>query len=78
MWSVGDQDLDLRGEICPFTFVRTKLALEPLPVGARLRVVVDNLPASHNVPVSLRQWGQVVHQVREVVPGLWTIDVERA
>ncbi len=77
-WSVGDHDLDLRGEICPFTFVRAKLALEPLPVGAQLRIVVDNLAASRNVPASLQQWGQRVHQVHEVLPGIWTIDVERA
>ena len=29
--------LDLRGEVCPYTFVRTKLALEELPPGAELR-----------------------------------------
>ncbi len=77
-WSVGDHDLDLRGEICPFTFVRAKLALEPLAVGTRLCIVVDNHAASRNVPASLLQWGQRVHQVREVRPGLWTIEVERA
>lgn len=77
-WSVGDHDLDLRGEICPFTFVRAKLAMEPLAVGAQLCIVVDNLPASRNVPSSLQQWGQIVHHVHEVMPGTWTIDVERA
>ncbi len=77
-WSVGDHDLDLRGEICPFTFVRAKLALEPLAIGMRLCVVVDNRAASRNVPASLLQWGQRVHQVCEVMPGTWMIEVERA
>jgi tRNA 2-thiouridine synthesizing protein A len=58
--------LDLRGEVCPFTFVRTKLRLEELPVGAALRILVDHEPASRNVPRSLREWGQ---EVVEVAPG---------
>lgn len=59
-WSEGDALLDLSGEVCPFTFVRTKLALEELPLGARLRVVVDHPPAAINVPRSATAWGQRV------------------
>jgi TusA-related sulfurtransferase len=72
--------LDLRGEVCPFTFVRTKLALEPLAPGARLRVLVDHPPALKNVPRSLREWGQTVLAVSaapEAGPGAWAIDVEK-
>ncbi|MBS1121180.1 MAG: SirA family protein [Deltaproteobacteria bacterium] len=52
--------LDLCGEVCPFTFVRTKLALEALPIGATLRVVVDHEPAVKNLPRSAAEWGQEV------------------
>ena len=54
------EPLDLRGEVCPFTFVRTKLALEALPLGATLRVVTDHEPASRNIPRSATEWGQDV------------------
>ena len=67
--------LDLRGEVCPFTFVRTKLRLEELPAGARLRIVVDHEPASRNVPRSLREWGQAVVSVASTGDGAWSIDV---
>ncbi|NVN12548.1 sulfurtransferase TusA family protein, partial [Nguyenibacter vanlangensis] len=30
--------LDITGETCPMTFVRTRLALDRLPAGGRLRV----------------------------------------
>jgi tRNA 2-thiouridine synthesizing protein A len=69
--------LDLRGEVCPFTFVRTKLRLEELPSGARLRIVVDHEPASRNVPRSLREWGQTVVSVAAGASGTWTIEVVR-
>ena len=36
-----DQELDLRGEVCPYTFVKTKLALEMMHPGEVLKVAVD-------------------------------------
>jgi tRNA 2-thiouridine synthesizing protein A len=53
-------DLDLAGEVCPYTFLRTKLRLEELPLGAELHVLVDHAPAADNVPRSLRAEGQEV------------------
>jgi TusA-related sulfurtransferase len=55
--------LDLSGEVCPYTFVRAKLRLEELPVGAELHVLVDHAPAAENVPRSLREQGQRVVSV---------------
>jgi tRNA 2-thiouridine synthesizing protein A len=65
--------LDLSGEVCPFTFVRTKLALEALPIGGRLEVVVDHAPARDNVPRSAAEWGQEVEGVAPDGPGRWRI-----
>jgi tRNA 2-thiouridine synthesizing protein A len=71
-------ELDLRGEVCPFTFVRTKLRLEELAPGATLRIVVDHEPASRNVPRSLREWGQDVVEVVAIEgEGAWRIVVVR-
>lgn len=55
--------LDLAGEVCPYTFLRTKLALEELPLGAELHVLVDHAPAADNVPRSLVDEGQEVVSV---------------
>ena len=71
------QELNLRGEICPFTFVRTKLALEALPIGAVLRVIVDHEPATRNIPRSATEWGQEVLGVAAVAPDTWAIDLCR-
>jgi tRNA 2-thiouridine synthesizing protein A len=79
--SPGEQDsplaLDLCGELCPFTFVRTKLALEDLPFGALLRVIVDHEPATRNIPRSAAEWGQEVVGVTSLSPGTWAIDLRK-
>jgi tRNA 2-thiouridine synthesizing protein A len=67
----------VRGEVCPFTFVRTKLALEALPIGATLRVLVDHEPAVRNIPRSATEWGQEVLGVEVVSAGVWAIDLRR-
>ena len=77
VWGAPVEILDLRGEVCPFTFVRTKLRLEELPAGARLEVLVDHEPASRNVPRSAAAWGQRVLGVA-AEPGRWRIRLERA
>ena len=69
--------LSLLGEVCPFTFVRTKLRLEELPVGATLRVIVDHEPASRNVPRSVSEWGQRVLSVEPEPGGTWSIVIEK-
>lgn len=68
---------DIRGEICPFTFVRTKLALEAVPIGETLRVVTDHEPASRNIPRSAIEWGQDVLGVTALPDGTWAIDLRR-
>ncbi|MEO8699204.1 MAG: sulfurtransferase TusA family protein [Kofleriaceae bacterium] len=67
--------LDLAGEVCPFTFVRAKLALEALPLGATLRVVVDHEPAVRNIPRSAREWGQEIAGTAALPDGRWSIDL---
>lgn len=77
--SPGDpaQTLDLAGELCPFTFVRTKLALEALPLGATLRVIVDHEPATRNIPRSATEWGQEILGVAALSPTTWAIDLRK-
>ena len=71
------QIVDIRGEVCPFTFVRTKLALEAVAIGATLRVLTDHEPASRNIPRSATEWGQDVLGVTALPDGTWAIDLRR-
>jgi tRNA 2-thiouridine synthesizing protein A len=72
-----DATADLCGEICPFTFVRTKLALEALPIGGVLQVVIDHEPAVRNLPRSAQEWGQEVLGVTRLDEQRWAILLRR-
>ena len=76
-YGIPEASLDLTGESCPFTFVRTKLALEELPIGADLRVIVDHEPAIRNVPRSATEWGQEVLGVTRLSMRTWAIDLRK-
>lgn len=72
------ESLDLKGEVCPYTFVKTKLALEELQSGQVLRVIVDNLGSAENVPRSLQSEGHVVVDVAKLNDTDWAITVKKA
>lgn len=72
-----DKELDIRGEVCPFTFVKSKLALEEMQVGQVLRVLVDYPPSVESVPKSMREEGQEVLSVSKVGDNTWEILVRK-
>lgn len=47
--------IDIKGQICPMTFVYTKLALEELNKGDILEVELNFLPAIKNVPENCKR-----------------------
>jgi len=51
------KNLDIRGRVCPMTFVYTKLALEELDKGNILEVLLDFAPAIKNVPENCERQG---------------------
>ncbi len=76
--SGGAVELDLRGEVCPYTFLKARLALEAMPAGARLRVLVDNEASAHDVPRSLTAAGHAVLACAPAGAAVWAILVSRA
>jgi TusA-related sulfurtransferase len=72
-----DSELDLRGEVCPSTLVKTILALETLAPGEVLQVVLDHRPAVKDVPLSVRHRGHEVLELRQVSRTDWTVTVRK-
>jgi len=68
-----NQELNIKGEVCPYTFVKTKLALEMMESGGILKIIVDHQPATENVPRSLKGEGHEVLEVRSVNETDWWI-----
>lgn len=73
-----DQEINLRGEVCPYTFVRSKLALEQMESGQVLKVIIDHEPAVRNVPQSMKNEGNEVLAVETLAENEWAIIVRKA
>ena len=73
-----DEELDLQGEVCPYTFVKSKLALEEMESGQVLRVIITNSESADNVPRSLRSEGHTVLGVSKTGDQRWAILVKKA
>ncbi len=72
-----DRDLDLRGEVCPFTFVKSKLALEQMSSGQVIKIIVDNSESASNVPRSIELEGHEVLGVSLQEKSTWGIVVKK-
>lgn len=73
----GDARIDITGEVCPMTFVRTRLALEKLRRGASLHVRLRGGEPLGNVPRSARELGYRVSEPEEESPGsgIWRLSI---
>ncbi len=70
------EELDLRGVICPYNFVKTKLKLDTLAIGSQLVVLLDDGDPIQNVPKSIMNEG---HQVltQEKVDAYYRIVIQK-
>jgi TusA-related sulfurtransferase len=70
---VVNQELNLKGKVCPYTFVESMLALEEMEVGQVLRVIVDYAPSACDVPKTLTREGYEILDVSKVNETDWAI-----
>ena len=65
--NMATKKIDIKGHICPMTFVYTKLALEELNKGDILEVELNFRPAIKNVPENCkRQSLAELIEIREI------------
>ncbi len=55
-----DRDIDITADLCPMTFVRTRLALDRLSPGQVLRVRLKGEEPLRNVPRTAKEQGHEV------------------
>lgn len=65
------QELDIRGKVCPMTFVYTKLKLEEMKSGELLKVMLDFPAAVVSVPANCKR--QKIGETLEIE----TLDTEK-
>ena len=71
-----DKELNLKGKVCPYTFIESMLALEEMKIGEVLRVIVDYPPAVCDVPKSLKNEGYEILDVSPTNETDWAILVK--
>jgi TusA-related sulfurtransferase len=69
-------ELDLRGVICPYNFVKTKLKLETMEQGQVLSVLLDDGDPIRNVPRSVSNEGHIVLS-QDPVEGAYRVLIRR-
>ena len=74
---MSDVTLDIRTEVCPYTFVRSKLALEEMTTGDILEVLLGNSESASNVPRSLEGEGHEILALERPENGLWKVVVRK-
>jgi tRNA 2-thiouridine synthesizing protein A len=73
---VADQTIDITEEICPMTFVKTKLKLDTLRSGQILEVILRDGEPLTNVPRSVKEEGHRILEIRQK-DDFYTILIER-
>ncbi|MBI5178370.1 MAG: sulfurtransferase TusA family protein [Nitrospinae bacterium] len=72
-----DSTLDIKGEVCPYTFVRSKLAIEEMEPGQVLEIITDHQPATQNVPRSFENEGHKVLEIAKINDREWRMVVQK-
>ncbi len=68
--------LDLRGVICPYNFVKTKLRLDAMESGEVLAVLLDDGDPVKNVPQSVANEGHTIVS-RELVGRHYRVVIQK-
>ncbi len=75
---VPDQQLDITGEVCPMTFVRTRLALDRMSPGQTLLVRLRGEEPLRNVPRTAQEQGHEVLSLETGPDGITRLLLRRS
>jgi tRNA 2-thiouridine synthesizing protein A len=71
------KEIDLLDEICPMTFVKTKLAIEQINQGERIKVFFNSQEAKTNVPKSLSEVNHKIIAIKDINKEKFYIIIEK-
>ncbi|MHB8882179.1 MAG: sulfurtransferase TusA family protein [Thermodesulfovibrionales bacterium] len=75
--SVPDKRINIKGLVCPYTFVKAKLAVESMEVGQVLEVLLDYEEASRSIPKSMEDHGQTVLKIDKINDTDWVLRIRK-
>jgi len=72
-----DKRINIKGVVCPYTLVKSKLAIEDLEVGQVLEVLLDYPEASESIPKAMLNYGHSVLKVDKINETDWVIQIKK-
>jgi len=72
-----DKKLDIRGEVCPYTLVKSKLGVEAIEVGQVIEILLDYPEASNSIPKAMLNYGHSVIKVEKINDKEWIVQVKK-
>jgi tRNA 2-thiouridine synthesizing protein A len=72
-----DRELDITSDVCPMTFVRTRLALDKMAPGQTLLVRLKGEEPLRNVPRTATEQGHEVLSLETEAGGISTLLIRR-
>lgn len=72
-----DERIDLKGYKCPYTYVKSKLAIEALTVGHVLEIIVDYDEASDSILKSMQDHKHRVLSVEKINDTDWVLLIRK-
>lgn len=72
-----DKRINIKGLVCPYTFVKSKLAVEDMKVGEVIEILLDYEEASRSIPKSMEDHGHKILKVEKINDTDWTIVVRK-
>jgi TusA-related sulfurtransferase len=72
-----DRKINIKGLVCPYTFVNAKLAIESMEVGQVLEILLDYEEASRSIPKSMEDHGQKVMKVEKINDTDWVLVIRK-
>lgn len=72
-----DKKINIKGFVCPHTFVKSKLAVEDMEVGEVLEIILDYPEAARSIPRSMQEHGQTVLKVEKINETDWVLLIRK-
>ena len=72
-----DKKLDIRGEVCPYTLVKSKLGIESIELGQTIEIILDYPEAADSIPKAMLNYGHSVLKTEKINSKEWVILVKK-
>ena len=73
-----DKSINIKGLVCPYTFVKAKLAIESMETGQILEILLDYEEAARSIPKSMEDHGQKILKVEKINDTDWILQIRKA